>query len=151
MRLAFDLDDTLIPCGATFPVEAPRWPLPGVERLRVGAPALLRALRAEGHAIWVYTSSHRSVLAVRWTFLAYGVWLGGVINEDRHQRALGPHHPLRAYKVPAVFGIDLLFDDLKARPDPAVVQVSPEAELVAVVRAAVGQRGQPSPSSRPPW
>lgn len=136
MRLAFDLDDTLIPCGHHFPVEVPLWPLPGVERLRAGAPALLRSLRAEGHTLWVYTSSMRSPWSIRWTFLAYGVWLEGVINAARHAAVLGggPH---RHHKHPQAFGLDRLYDDVVSRPDPTVVRVCPTENLTGVVRASL--------------
>ena len=70
MRVAFDLDDTLIPCGLDFPTEAPALPwlawLLRPEPLRVGTTAALAALRADGHELWVYTSSFRSALLFFW-------------------------------------------------------------------------------------
>ena len=50
MRIAFDLDDTLIPCGHRFATEPPtrraRWL--GCEPLRTGTVELIRHLRARG-------------------------------------------------------------------------------------------------------
>lgn len=59
MRIAFDLDDTLI--APSFPAEAV--PLPARwlcrERLRQGTKELFRTLRGNGHELWVYTTSCR--------------------------------------------------------------------------------------------
>ncbi len=55
MHIAFDLDDTLIPCQFTFPLE-PASRLArglGLEPLRRGTVELLRDLRARGHRVWV--------------------------------------------------------------------------------------------------
>src|SRR5579871_6795075 len=92
MRIAFDLDNTLIPCGeATFPVE----PTPLVGPLlrlwgcgcglRQGARELLRELRRRRHDIWIYTTSGRSPLQMRLLFLLQGIPLGGVVNCHRHE------------------------------------------------------------------
>jgi phosphoserine phosphatase len=60
--IAFDLDDTLIPCLEGFPTEtlgfwARRL---GAERLRLGTPTLIRTLIFQGWDVWVYTTSFRS-------------------------------------------------------------------------------------------
>ena len=112
MRIAFDLDDTLIPGERTFPVDSlgVLWRFLGAERLRVGVPAALRRLRAARHEVWVYTSSMRSPLAIRFTFLAHGVWLDGVVNQRRHDDVLA-RQPHRHSKYAPAFGIDVLFDD----------------------------------------
>lgn len=84
MRIAFDLDDTLIPCAARFPTESSRnsWlvAICGAERLREGTCNLFHKLRLSGWEIWVYTSSHRRPLAVRLGFLAYVSLRQGVPN-----------------------------------------------------------------------
>lgn len=116
MRVAFDLDDTLIPVGRRFRTEPPSsallaWAAP--ERLRCGAGRLLRELRAEGHEIWVYTTSLRPAWMIRLLFGAYGVALGGVVNQAIHlawegrQSAAAP----MPSKYPPAFGIDVLVDD----------------------------------------
>lgn len=123
MRIAFDLDDTLIPMGDRFATEPPAgaWPLRVLanEALRKGASSLLRELRAEGHTVWVYTSSARSVATVHMLFAANGVRLGGVVNLDRHEammRSLG----VRRLKHAKAFGIDQQVDDSVAVVDEAM-------------------------------
>src|SRR5262245_38810912 len=117
MRIAFDLDDTLIPCGHSFPVERPTLlaRLFGAEPLRLGAVELLKELRQRGDEVWVYTTSLRSPWTVRCQFFAYGVRLGGVVNSDRHVHQLSrgwPNHR-DVSKYPPAFGIHLLVDDLE--------------------------------------
>jgi hypothetical protein len=115
MRIAFDLDDTLIPCGHRFAVEKPtrlaRWF--GAESLRLGAVELLKRLRSFGCEIWIYTTSHRSPLSIWFLFFAYGIRLGGIVNQDRHRRRLNGGHPdpRDCSKYPPAFGINLMFDD----------------------------------------
>jgi hypothetical protein len=91
MRIAFDLDDTLIPTRFRFATEAPNgpwlWRPFASEPLRLGTSSLLRQLRAEQHTLWVYTSSARSVVSVHLLFRAYGIVLDGVINLDRRLRS----------------------------------------------------------------
>lgn len=140
MRIAYDLDDTLIPCGRRFPVAAPCRPrlarLLRAEPLRDGMPARLRRLRQSGHEVWVYTSSFRSALWIRLTFWCHGVWLDGVVNQQRHDRALG-ERARRHAKLPPAFGIDVLFDDSLAVVEEgrlhgfAVVHVTDGASLAA--------------------
>ncbi len=116
MRIAFDLDDTLIGCLHDFPEEAPRrWARCLVrERLRKGTAELMRRLTREGHEIWIYTTSQRSPAAIRWLFFLHGVRIRGVVNAQRHDREVA--RSSQAYrscaKYPPAFGIDLLVDDL---------------------------------------
>lgn len=117
MRIAFDLDDTLIPTKYNFAVEPPRrswwgW-LWGVERLRKGTQELLTWLTERGNEIWIYTSSIRSPRHIHRTFHCYGAKLGGVVNGDLHLK-----HVIRLgdpycylFKYPPIFGIDFLVDD----------------------------------------
>ncbi len=114
MRIAFDLDDTLIPSLAAFPVEdsASHWLRPTFrERLRRGTVPLLRDLLAEGHEVWVYTTSMRSPLYLKLWFRAFGVRLSGVVNGQRHAEWERGGTRLRCSKYPPAFGIDLLIDD----------------------------------------
>jgi hypothetical protein len=116
MRIAFDLDDTLIPSTPDlFPVERPISWLGRVfaaESLRLGASALLRGLRARGCELWVYTSSLRRPGYIRRLFRCYGVRLGGAINQDIHYEWLRQQSGARrCSKYPPAFGISLLIDD----------------------------------------
>lgn len=88
MRLAFDLDNTLIRCGHNFPLKKPRYALVarllGVERLRAGIVALHQHLRGRNCEIWVYTTSYRSRWLIRRLFWQYGLRLDGILNQARH-------------------------------------------------------------------
>lgn len=120
MRIAFDLDQTLIPWDNEFPVE-PSVPLPLLaalfkEPLRQGTVGLLRQLQAQGCELWVYTISTRSSAYLRTWFLLFGIRIGGVINGHRHatEARLTPYRFPNCTKYPPAFGIDLLVDDSAA-------------------------------------
>ena len=156
MRIAFDLDDTLIPSTPDrFPVERPRsWlgRLFASESLRLGAPALLRGLAMRGCELWVYTTSLRQPRYIRRLFRWYGVRLGGAINQEVHhewyRRQTGS---LRCSKYPPAFGISLLVDDLEGVREEGeqfnfrVLVVRPDdLNWAEKVTAAVGKMiGQP--------
>jgi FMN phosphatase YigB (HAD superfamily) len=116
MRIAFDLDGTLIPSGFAFATVS-RLPktlaaLCGIEPLRVGAVALMRFMQAQGDEVWVYTTSYRRTAYIRILFLLHGIPLDGVVNQAVHDRQVKrqPGMP-RCSKYPPAFGIDLLIDD----------------------------------------
>lgn len=116
MRISFDLDDTLIcyqPGACHEP--APRWYrrlLAPDEPIRAGAPALLRTLRGRGWDVWVYTTSYRPPWSIRRWLWAHGVWVGGVVNQDVHDRRLKrTRDDDPPSKNPRAFGIDLHVDD----------------------------------------
>jgi hypothetical protein len=116
MRIAFDLDDTLIPSGPDlFPVERPRGVLGrffAPESLRRGAPALMQVLVSRRCDVWVYTTSSRSQRYIKNLFRWYGIRLGGAINQEIHWEWFKQQHPARrCSKYPPAFGIDLLIDD----------------------------------------
>lgn len=113
MRIAFDLDNTLIPYQNEFPTEIRNWHqrLFNTERLRYGTPALLKKIQREGHEVWIYTSSMRSAGHIRRTFRSYGLRLDGVINFQIHHKTLGARAS-QFSKFPPAFGIDLLVDDV---------------------------------------
>jgi hypothetical protein len=115
MRIAFDLDDTLIPCEFSFPLEARPWSarLLGLEPLRQGTIDLCRSLRKRGWKLWVYTSSLRNPVEVRLQFLLHGVVLEGIVNHNRHVRRLSDGRPgaHECSKYPPAFHIDLLIDN----------------------------------------
>jgi hypothetical protein len=138
MRIAFDLDDTLIPHLPSVPREAPTLlaRCTAAESLRRGTVELLRSIRQLGGDVWIYTTSMRSPVEIRWLFLAYGIWLRGVVNHYRHLRTM--QGPLAAYrscsKYPPAFGIDLLIDDSEGvaiegrRYDFRVLRIDPADE-----------------------
>jgi hypothetical protein len=117
MRLAFDLDDTLIPCVHAFAVEQrprglfSRWT--SAEPVRLGAPELLRSLASDGHELWVYTASLRGPAAVKRLFRSHGVRIRRVINARIHQASVcrSAEHLKTCTKYPPAFGIDLLIDN----------------------------------------
>jgi hypothetical protein len=117
MRIAFDLDDTLIPGRIPFEVE----PLPESwwrrwlcsEPLRLGTVALFNDLWRQRHEVWIYTTSFRAPLATQLCFRGYGTRVGQVINGDLHaqrMRRYGEGYKM-CTKYPPAFGIDLLIDD----------------------------------------
>ena len=89
----------------------------------------MTALMRRGCKIWVYTSSSRSPRRLQSWFAGFGIPLEGVVNLDRHERAVGLRGPS---KFPPAFGIDLHVDDSSgvalegADHQFAVLVVSPE-------------------------
>jgi hypothetical protein len=115
LRVAFDLDDTLIARIHDFPLE-PRGLLSRLctrEPIRAGTIALFRRLMADGHELWIYTSSYRDPRAVWWLFRVYGLTVQGVITAREHELVVLSNfetYPPCA-KYPPAFGIDVLVDD----------------------------------------
>ncbi|WP_400193806.1 hypothetical protein [Hymenobacter sp. B81] len=111
MRVAFDLDNTLIRSAHPFALETPRlgWlaRLFGHESLRRGTPELMRYCRQQGWEVWVYTTSYRSRGYIRRLFWLHGLGLDGVVNQTLHERDV----TARCSKHPPTFGIDVLVDD----------------------------------------
>lgn len=113
LRIAFDIDGTLTPLGrGQFPCSPLPFPLRLVlrEPLRDGAVALMRELQAEGHEIWVYTSSLRSPSYLRIWLRCAGIRLAGAINGAMHAQAVRGRAAAPS-KFPPAFGIDWLVDD----------------------------------------
>ena len=144
MRLAFDLDNTLIRCGHDFPLENFQrriWAkLLGNEQLREGIQELVTHGRRRGWEVWVYTTSYRSAWRIRRLFWLHGIRLDGVVNQQRHDRAV----QARCTKHPPSFGIDLLIDDSEGvriegeRHGFRVLVITPEdAQWAAKVQAAL--------------
>jgi hypothetical protein len=149
MRISFDVDDTLVLHDAASRKEMVvpwwwRWRYP--EPLRLGTKALLHALQAGGHELWIYTTSYRRPRYMRGWFKSFGVRLAGVVNQDRHDLVVKPAQ-FPGYvpsKYPPAFGIDLHIDDSEGVAEEGrvhgfrVVVVSPtDAEWAARVHAAV--------------
>lgn len=144
MRLAFDLDNTLIRCGHDFPLDAPRRRilvrLLSSEPLRQGLKALVDYCRQRDCEVWVYTTSYRSSWRIRKLFWLHGIRLDGVVNQQRHDREV----QVRCTKHPPSFGIDLLIDDSEGvriegeRHGFRVLVIAPEdARWVEKVRTAL--------------
>ncbi|WP_046244500.1 hypothetical protein [Hymenobacter terrenus] len=144
MRLAFDLDNTLIRCGYDFPLEQPQWPilakLLGQEQLRNGIMKLTDHCRQQGWEVWVYTTSYRGAWRIRRLFWLHGIRLDGVVNQQRHDREVRA----RCTKHPPSFGIDLLIDDSEGvriegeRHGFRVLVVAPEdTQWTQKVKAAI--------------
>lgn len=113
LRIAFDLDDTLIPATRSFAcgTEPHSWvSLFFREPLRLGTVNLMRQLIREGHAVWIYTSSMRSARYLSVWFGLLGIRLSGVVNAATHQQAT-EREVRRHSKSPRLFDIDLLIDD----------------------------------------
>ncbi|HEY5919637.1 MAG TPA: HAD family hydrolase, partial [Chryseolinea sp.] len=81
MVISFDLDDTLFSSAHVFDTEDQYLlqRLTGVEKIRKGAVGLFKELRTQGHSIYIYTTSFRSELNVKLTFMSYGVAVDRVI------------------------------------------------------------------------
>ena len=144
MRIAFDLDNTLIRCGYDFSLEKSRrriWAkLLGGEQLRQGIKLLTDHCRQHGWEVWVYTTSYRSTWHIRKLFWLHGIRLDGVVNQQRHDREA----QARCTKHPPSFGIDLLVDDSEGvriegeRHGFRVLVVAPQdAQWAEKVRAAL--------------
>lgn len=149
MRISFDIDDTLV-CGPAVPSEQlvawwRRWLYD--EAIRSGTRAMMSELAARRHELWIYTTSYRSTRYLRGWFRAFGVRLSGVVNQDRHERAVGRRGPS---KFPPAFGIDLHVDDSEGVAEEGcrhgfdVIVVSPEdLRWTARVLEAVDARSHP--------
>ena len=142
MRIAFDLDNTLIRGAHPFALEMPKrrfWArLLGKESLRAGIAELAAYCQRQGWEVWVYTTSYRSAGYIRRLFWLHGIGLAGVVNQARHMREVR----VRSTKYPPQFGIDLLVDDAPGvglegtRYGFEVLVISPEdTEWVARVKA----------------
>jgi hypothetical protein len=80
----------------------------------MGTRELYREARRRGIELWVYTSSMRSTATIRLLFAAHGLWLDGVVNDQRHREAEQRARARWPLKYPPAFGIDLLVDDSTA-------------------------------------
>jgi hypothetical protein len=113
MRIAFDLDGTLIPAPGSAMRTEPLGlfaRLISSEQLREHTPALLKGLRQQGHEIWLYTTSLRGPNHLRLWFASVGIRLDGIVNQARHAGMMNGK-AVACSKYPPAFGIDLLVDD----------------------------------------
>jgi len=154
MRIAFDLDDTLIPGKIPFALE----PKPRnlfrrflcVEPLRFGTPDLFNELWSLGHEVCIYTTSFRGVYSTKLLFRGYHTRVGKVINVPIHKRKISRLG--NAYKTcskfPPAFGIDLLIDNCGGVANEAkrynfeMLQVHPDDDRwIATIRSHIGLDG----------
>ena len=115
MRVSFDLDEVLFVSPLTNKTE-PELPFPlnciFRERLRLGAPELIRKLQDEGFEVWVYTSSFRSIRYIQHLFYWYGVTFDGIVNATRHMKEVQRNHKeMLPGKMPNHYRISLHIDD----------------------------------------
>lgn len=115
MRVSFDLDEVLFVSPETHKTEPPP-PFPFnrifVERLRLGAPDLIRKLQALGYEVWVYTSSYRTERYIKGLFRLYGVRFDGIINATRHLKEVQRNNKtILPQKMPNRYRISLHIDD----------------------------------------
>lgn len=114
MIISFDLDNTLIPYSNEFDVESKTIfsKIFRTEQLRKGTKTLFNELEKEGHELWIYTTSYRSILKIKLLFKAYGLTPFKVINQSKNLKTL-KQHQCYASKNPKLFGIDVHIDDSK--------------------------------------
>jgi hypothetical protein len=140
-----------------LPAEERRLPGAGSEdALRGGTAPLIRALRERGFEVWIYTTSSRPVLSIRFWLWCHGIWIDGAINQSVHEsrmRALGRSGG--PTKHPPLFGIALHVDDSEGvrleglRHGFPVVLVRPDdrdwARRVLEAAASIAERGRTGP------
>lgn len=112
MRVAFDLDDTLI--SNTFSeVEIPKHrllaQLLNTEKLRKGTIEIFQFCKSQDWETWVYTTSFRHQWYVKKIFWLHGIYLDGFVNQNIHNQYV----KVKSSKYPPTFGIDILIDDSK--------------------------------------
>jgi len=111
MRIAFDLDDTLLATTHDFPIEFPIkkfWSMWfKYEPLRKGTSKLFSKCRLLNCEIWIYTTSFRSPIYIKKIFWLYGIQIDGVVNQDIHNQHVKQH----ISKYPPAFEIDILIDN----------------------------------------
>lgn len=115
MRVSFDLDEVLFVDPETHKTEPqPMFPLNLLfrEKLRLGAPELIRKLQELGYEVWVYTSSFRSERYIRMLFRIYGVKFDGIVNGSRHLKEVQRNNrTVLPQKMPNHYRISLHIDD----------------------------------------
>ena len=132
MRVAFDLDNTLIRNDFDFPLAEAMRPafrkLLGTELLRLGVQEVFAFCRQRKWEVWIYTTSYRSPFYIRKLLWVYGLRADGIVNQARHTK----HVRVRSTKHPPTFGIDILIDDSRGvllegqRFSFPVIQIDPD-------------------------
>jgi hypothetical protein len=112
MKISFDLDDLLI-CGMKkFETEPASLfhKLFSAENLRIGTVKLFKELEAQGHQVFIYTTSFRSPFRIWLTFKMHGLTLNGIYNKTIHDRIISGLN-FSCSKFPPMFGIEVHIDD----------------------------------------
>ncbi|RKR05488.1 hypothetical protein C8C83_4838 [Flavobacterium sp. 90] len=111
MIISFDLDDTLISKNK-FQLEKTNFlqRFFGIECLRKGTIDLFKELKKQKHQIYIYTTSYRSELRIKWTFCSYGISVDYIINQQKHQKMISKTN-IHSSKFPSMFHIDIHVDD----------------------------------------
>lgn len=109
MKIAFDLDDTLILSDQNSFYDTPHWlaKLLGYEKLRQGTSSIFKFCDEQGWETWIYTTSYRKPSYIKLLFLLQGIKLHGVINQKRHENVV----EVNCSKHPPSFGLDVVIDD----------------------------------------
>ena len=111
MKVAFDLDNTLIRNDFDFPLEIPQKKLFaglfGTEKIRSGTKEIFDYCKNQNWETWIYTTSFRSTFRIKTLFWVHNIQLNGVINQEIHSREV----KVRSSKHPPTFGLDVIIDD----------------------------------------
>ncbi|WP_207420387.1 hypothetical protein [Desertivirga brevis] len=93
MTLSFDLDDLLIPGVKTFETEKQSLyqKVLGIEQIRKGTIDLFKKLGQDGHSIYIYTTSFRSIVKIKLMFFSHGIRIKRVINQRVHDKEMREH------------------------------------------------------------
>lgn len=112
MKIAFDLDDTLIRDNEKFPLEKRSFlqRFLFIPALRYGATELIKDIINNGHDICIYTATNRLQIWIKFIFLTYGISIHDTINIKKHKKRTRKLN-ISCTKYPPAFGIDLLFDN----------------------------------------
>ncbi|UZR96779.1 hypothetical protein [Chondrinema litorale] len=120
MRIAIDLDGTLVRGNYPFPLEKVAQEYEDIflsrECLRAGICELYSYIKESNYEFWIYTFSFRKIEEIECLFKKYNVQLDGIINYMIHKGRISEIdlEELRwIQKYPPAFGIDLLVDDLE--------------------------------------
>lgn len=137
MRIAFDLDDTLL--GTYFQHENFKRQnfllntILETEKLRKGSLNVFEYCAKRKFEIWIYTTSYRKKWYIKALFWKYKLKLDGVVNQfvhDQHFKGTS----VKCSKYPPQFGIDILIDNCKgvekegSRYGFKVIQIDSENE-----------------------
>lgn len=116
MRIAFDLDGTLVKEAEDLPLEIVANKHLSGECLRAGVCRLFQQLLQASHELWVYTISFRSKEQITRLFQKYNLELQGIINYTVHTNTYPDFKNVfrGLHKYPPAFKIDLLVDNLPA-------------------------------------
>ncbi|HAS46809.1 MAG TPA: hypothetical protein DCS93_40365 [Microscillaceae bacterium] len=116
MKIAFDLDGTLVRESHPFPLENQViYENLTSENMREGTVSIWQQLRAANHELWVYTFSYRQVDVIESLFQKYGLTIDGAVNYQIHEETLRTSQSnfTGYWKYPPLFGFDLLIDNME--------------------------------------